>query len=233
MTFSSLYRSRTLWEKFKDLETHEEVAVVSLVALAMSLVMWLGYGVFGTEHQVGEISVMRWEWHVDVNRWVEHHYSDTGYKHPPNCRDKSECGGVRNYRYWETSYDITTTSYDADGNASSTTTTYYDDHYSYDHDEWRHHRTFTASGTDKSPHPPEYVLVEEPETTAARSRGDEVRNVRKPYSIVVKCEDGNYRTWNTTKFDLWDYWNKGDRCDVRLSGFGDMKSIGPLPKAAK
>jgi len=206
------YPFKSNLRKPKTYSQPKKIAIMLGVSFAIALVSWYGYGYFGTEYQTGKVIVCRWAWHIDVERWDRKHYDRAGRKHPSSCRDPSFCGGTYNSRSW--------TEYDDDDDFGST-------YYEYDHDEWVWHRTFSLTGTDKEPHPPEYVL-ERPQTAARTQHQCQMSDTRRPYTVLIECSDGKGRVWTTTNFNIWKTWTKGDLCDVNLTGFGDVRSISPL-----
>ena len=219
------YRRPPRWS---DLSHPQRLLVLFFLSCILSTCAWLGYGFFGREHQSGNVVQVTWYWHVDVVRWDKRHYHDTTSSHPSSCRNSGECGGTYNTSSWEESYTVSTTSTDSKGNVTIKNETRWETHYRYDHDEWVPQRTYSRSGHDKAPKAPEYHLDQAPPTNARRSRPDEVGSVRRPYTVLVECEDGKGRTLETESFTEWSVWDKGDVCDVVLTGFGSVVELRPL-----
>jgi hypothetical protein len=173
-------------------------------SLTVALLGWLGWGVFGTTHDVGSVSATQWEWHIDVVYWEKVHYDN----------ESSTNARAYNVTSWEE--DVSST--DSDGNLVWDTET----RYAYDVDEWVPWRTFTKAGQDKKPLPPEYGLPLVP-SKARESKQAQVGGVRQLFRVVVDCGD-TMRTWDTDETS-WTPWNTGDLCDVNLNGFGTVRRL--------
>ncbi len=217
------YRRRSV-PRWSELSHPQRIVALAVMAFAVSLFAWLGWGLFGVEHQTGKVVVCRWAWHIDVQKWDKRHYERVSYRHPSSCPDESFCGGVYNFRSWTEAR--TTTSTDSKGNTSIHV--HVDTYHAYDHDEWVPHRTFSVTGTDRSPHPPTDFVLERPTTDARTQHQCQVGEIRRPYTVLVECQDGKGRTWTTLDFNEWAAWNPGDRVDVNLTGFGEVRTIAPL-----
>ncbi len=180
------------------------IGVGSAVLILFGGLMW---GIFGTMHDVGTVAATEWEWHIDVVHWEKVHYRDKG----------SKPGGAYNVKTRVEANTVVTT--DAEGNTS--TSIEYDRRYTYDLDQWVTWRTFSKADGTKKPIPPEYELPTLP-SSAQAPRQCQVGSVRQRFRVVVDAE--KIRIWETDQVS-WSKWNKGDLCDVNLTGFGSIRRL--------
>ena len=118
--------------------------------------------------------------------------------------------------------------YSKKSGAYAVKTNWWDDDVTYDYarDEWVHHQTFSKVGLDKKPVPPEYGLPS-PRTGARQQKQCQVGGTRQIYTVLLDCEDGKGRLWETTEAN-WRVWKKDDNVIVTINGFGTVQNLARL-----